>query len=132
MMRLPVPGILIQDTRSGTRNRVLSEPLLGLVKPQSMSQTSADHTANNPTEAELDAILDTYFTALLGSTQNQDWAVVLGRGTKVFYTATGSAVNYFEFTSIGTSWAVVELTNSRNWLIATDFRGGFPLVPNHF
>ena len=71
---------------------------------------SADHTANNPTEAELDVILDTYFTALLGSTQNQDWAVVLGRGTKVFYTATGSAVNYFEFTSIGTSWAVVELT----------------------
>jgi hypothetical protein len=57
-----------------------------------------------PTEAELDPLLDTYFTALLGSTQNQDWAVVLGQGTKVILYATGGGDTMWEFISFGTGW----------------------------
>jgi hypothetical protein len=65
---------------------------------------ATDYTGATPNEAALDTLLDAYFTALLGSTQNQDWAVVLGQGTRVIHYSTGGSDCSWEFISFGTGW----------------------------
>jgi hypothetical protein len=72
--------------------------------------TTDDHTGNSPKLSELDTLLDAYFTALLGSTQDQSWAVVLGTGTKVVLNATGGAGCQWEMISNGTVWHSQQLS----------------------
>jgi hypothetical protein len=69
---------------------------------------AVDHSANTPTEAELNAILDTYFS----NSATIDWAAVLGAGARVvLYSGTGTP-SMWEFISLGTAWFSHELATT--------------------